>query len=222
MIVAPATRIATAWAAISAGSVRYTARMSISSGMPALDLATSRASGVGGPHPGYHAEQLVGPVAAVATDRVRAPRGQGDDRLLRRDAHHRVAAGVEGHRGDQRDANRDAPDTLDRRLDLGQVGHRLDPDQVHTTGHQGGGLLGKDVDGLAVVERAGRRHDRPARPDVSGDQCASPPWASTSPRSRIAAVWLISATRSSSRCRPESHPVPAECVGHDDLEPASR
>src|SRR5207237_10275506 len=44
-IVAPASRMPATCSAKSRGSERYTARMSTSSGMPAFDLATSRAPG---------------------------------------------------------------------------------------------------------------------------------------------------------------------------------
>ena len=52
------------------------------------------------------------------------------------------------------DARRHAPDALDRGLDLAEVGHRLDPDQVDAAGDERRRLLGEDVDGLVVVERA--------------------------------------------------------------------
>jgi hypothetical protein len=45
MIVAPASRNSAAYDAMTDGSALYTARMSTSSGMPALDFATRMASG---------------------------------------------------------------------------------------------------------------------------------------------------------------------------------
>ena len=65
---------------------------------------------------------------------------------------------------------RDATNALDRRLDLRQVGHRLDPDEVHASGDERLGLLGEEVHGVVVVEGPGRGHDGPARSDVPGDE----------------------------------------------------
>src|SRR6185369_11538445 len=65
---------------------------------------------------------------------------------------------------------RHATDALDGCLDLLEVGHRLDPDQVDATGHERGGLLGEDVDRLVIVERAGRGEDRTARADIAGHE----------------------------------------------------
>ena len=61
-------------------------------------------------------------------------------------------------------------DALDGRLDLGEVGHRLDPDEVDAAGDQRGGLLAEDVDRLVVGERPERLDDLAGRPDVAGDE----------------------------------------------------
>ena len=125
-----------------------------------------------GPHSTHDPDELVGAVAAVAPDGVGAPGIECDDRLLGRDAHHRVAARVEGHRRDERDPGRHPPNALDGGLDLDEIGHRLDPDQVHAARDERRRLLGEDVDGLVVLERPGRSHDRPGRADVAGDERA--------------------------------------------------
>ena len=112
----------------------------------------------------------------------------------------------------------DAPDALDGGLDLAQVGHRLDPDQVDPARHEGGGLLGEDVDRLVVVERAGRGEDRAARTDVARDE-------------RVAAGRVDLAAQEDRRglvelrdtvlqpVQAEAHAVATERVGHEDLRP---
>ena len=135
-----------------------------------------------------------------------------------RDAHHRVAARVEGHRGDQGDPGRHAPDALDGGLDLGQVGHRLDPDEVDATGHERGSLLGEDVDRLVVVERPGRGEDRAARTDVAGDQrVATGRIDLAAQEDRGGLVELGDAVLEAVQAEP--HPVATERVGHEDLRP---
>ena len=129
-----------------------------------------------------------------------------------------MAAGVEGHRRDQRDAGRHATDALDGGLDLGQVGHRLDPDQVDAAGHERRRLLGEDVDRLVVLERPGRRQDRAARPDVAGDQgVASGRIDLVAQEDRGGLVELGDPVLETVQAEP--HPVATERVGHEDLRP---
>ena len=99
-------------------------------------------------------EQLVGPVAAVAADRVRAPGASapatacsGETPIIVWPRVSKVIVAMSGMSGAT------PPDALDRGADLRQVGHRLDPDQVDAAGDERRGLLGEDVDRLVVVER---------------------------------------------------------------------
>ena len=112
-------------------------------------------------------------------------------------------------------------DALDGGLDLDEVGHRLDPDEVHAARDERSGLLGEDVDGLVVVERAGRRDDRAAGPDVAGDERVATDRIDLV-RSRIAAVWLSSATRSWSPWRPSRSRLPPNVLVMRICDPASR
>ena len=93
---------------------------------------------------------------------------------FRLDAHHGVAARIERHRRDDRNCRCGLSDALDRSADLLEIGHRLNPDDVHATGDQGGRLLGKDIDGLVEIEAPERHHDRAGRADVAGHQGVGP------------------------------------------------
>ena len=190
--------------------------------MPAFDLATRTTSGSRGVHPLDDREQLVGAVAAVAADSVGAPGDEGLDRLLGRHAHHRVAAGVEGHRGDQGDARGGAPDALDGGLDLVEVGHRLDPDEVDAAGDERRGLLAEDVDGdrRSRACRAARRSRRSGRCRRPRARC--PPAASHLGAGRIAAVRFSSSTRRRGRAGPSRRRLPPNVLVMMIREPASR
>ena len=126
--------------------------------------------GLGGPHLRDDRDDLVRPVAAVAADRVGTPLGQRVDGGLGLDAHHRVAASIEGHRRDDRDRRGDLADPDDRRPDLLEIGHRLDPDNIDTTGDKRRGLLREDIDRLVEIERPDRHHDRARRADIARDE----------------------------------------------------
>ena len=116
------------------------------------------------------------------------------------------------------DPGRDPADALDGGLDLDEIGHRLDPDEVDASGDERGRLLGKDVDGFFVLEGSGRGHDRAGRADVSGDESR-----------RAAAVHRIHLGAEEDRRRlvqfghprvqivqSETKPVATERVRHDD------
>ena len=140
------------------------------------------------------------------------------DRSLGRDAHHRVAPGVEGHRGHDRDPLGCPPDAGDRRLDLGEVRHRLDPDHVDAAGDERGCLLGEDVDRLGLVERPERRHDLAGRSDVARHE--RPPAGRVhlgAQEDRRGPVQL--GDPRVEPVEPEPEPVAAERVRHDDPRP---
>ena len=59
---------------------------------------------------------------------------------------------------------------MDRFLDLVQVRHGLDDDQVYTRASQRQDLLAEDLARLFWLDAAERRHAHPQRPDVPGDQ----------------------------------------------------
>ena len=97
-------------------------------------------------------DQLVRTVAAVAADRVGAPARRaratacsGETPIIVWPRVSNVIVVMSG------DPGRDPADALDGGLDLDQVGHRLDPDQVDATGHERRRLLGEDVDRLVVA-----------------------------------------------------------------------
>ena len=94
-------------------------------------------------------------------------------------------------------------DALDGGLDLVEVGHRLDPDEVHAAGDERGRLLAEDVDRDLVVERAERRDDLAARADVAGDEGACRRRRRTSARSedRGGPVELVDAVREAVQAR---------------------
>ena len=157
MIDAPASRIATAAAAIVAGSDSVDGAHVDELGHPRVGLGDEDRVGIGGAHPLDDRDRARRVrCRSCRRPRRRPTRSSDATACSGRDAHHRVAAGVERHRRDERDAGRHAADALDGGLDLGQVGHRLDPDEVDAAGHQRGRLLGEDVDRLVVVERPGR------------------------------------------------------------------
>ena len=97
-----------------------------------------------------------------------------------------------------------------------EVGHRLDPDQVHAAGHERGRLLGEDVDRLVVVERAERGHDLAARADVAGHERAWPPAGVDlgAEEDRGGPVELVDAVLEA--VQPEPEAVAAERVGEQD------
>ena len=138
--------------------------------MPALDLATRTTSGAAARILAMTGMSSSGPLPQLPPIASAPQAARCRDRVLGGDAHHRVAARVEGHRRDEGDARGGLADALDGGLDLVEVGHRLDPDDVDATGDQRRGLLAEDVDRLVVVERAERRHDLAARADVAGHE----------------------------------------------------
>jgi hypothetical protein len=126
-----------------------------------------------------------------------------------------VATGVEGHGGDEGDRRRDATDALDGGLDLVEVRHRLDPDEVDAAGDQRRGLLAEDVDRDVVVERAERLDDLARWADVAGDQRATTRGVDLGAgENRGGAVELVDAFAQAVEA--EAQPVAAERVRHDD------
>ena len=107
---------------------------------------------------------------------------------------------------------------FDGGLDLVEVGHRLDPDEVHPAGDQRGRLLPEDIDGDLVVERAEWGDDLAARPDVAGDERRAARGVDLrAGEDRGGPVQLVDALAQA--VEPEAQTVATERVGHDDLRP---
>ena len=95
-------------------------------------------------------QELGGTHSAVRPDPQRAllPARRQLGHLLRPDPHHRTAAGIEGHRRDEREACARSPLHRSLQLILGVQG--LDPGDVRAAAAKTLGLLGESVERLGV------------------------------------------------------------------------
>ena len=101
-------------------------------------------------------------------------------------------------------------------LDLVEVGHRLDPDEVHAAGHEGRGLLAKDIDRVVVFQRPERGDDFATGPDITGHQGCPTRRVDLRPgQDGGGPVELIHPGLVAVHA--QAQPVAAERVGHDDL-----
>ena len=101
-----------------------------------------------------HGLDLVGAVAAVPANRGEPKLRQGVDRVGGAHAHHREAARVEGHRGDNGQLGRPFACALNGGAHLVQVAHRLDPERVGAACGQAHGLCGEALHGDRVGQLA--------------------------------------------------------------------
>ena len=137
-----------------------------------------------GPRPQF-APTAVAPKPAIAGDGLRG-----------RDAHHRAAVRVEAHRRPRPELGGVRPRRLDGGLDLGQVAHGLDQDEVERRRPRARDLLREERLGLLGRQRAERREELARRADVAGDEDRR--GVATRARSPPRLVQLV--TRSSSPC----------------------
>ena len=99
-----------------------------------------------------------------------------------------------------------------------EIGHRLDPDEVHAAGDERRGLLAEDVDGLVVGERPERLDDLAGRSDVAGhERVAARRVDLGAEQDGRGAVELVDAVTVPAEAQPG--PVATERVGQQDLRP---